>query len=146
MISKRCTYSLQSLVYLTRERSDRYVPMRQISESLSIPASYLAKILSELANRDFVNTRKGPQGGARLQADPASLSVRDVVVAIDGPGLFESCILGLPECGRQTPCPMHGPWSGTRSALESGFAALTIQELAALMVRESVAVAFLTSF
>ena len=91
MISKRCTYSLQSLVYLTKEQSERFVPTRQISEALSIPASYLAKILSDLANRHFVKTRKGAQGGAMLLADPSTLSVRDVVVAIDGPGLVR-CI------------------------------------------------------
>jgi len=118
--------------------------MRQISESLSIPASYLAKILSDLAGRHFIKTRKGAQGGAMLLADPVTLSVRDVVLAIDGPGLFESCILGLPGCGRQAPCPMHRPWSSTRSALESGFATLTIQELATLMAQNTTLGSFFT--
>ncbi len=145
MISKRCTYSLQSLVYLTQEQSERYVPTRQISEALTIPASYLGKILSDLAGLEFVKTRKGPRGGAKLQANPTTLSVRDVVVAIDGPGLFDSCILGLPGCGRLTPCPMHSQWSGTRGTLESSFAALSIQELTGLMVRDHMLVSFFIS-
>jgi Rrf2 family protein len=134
MISRRCTYGLQSLVYLTEKRAvEAFVPVREISGELSIPSSYLAKILADLAARHFVSSRKGPRGGVMLRSDPDRLTVRDVIVAIDGPALFENCVLGLPDCGRLTPCPMHAGWTDIRHDLSDGFAALSIARLAELL-------------
>lgn len=130
MMSKRCTYGIQSLVYLSREGRDRFVPVHEISEALSIPGSFLSKILAELASQHVVDSRKGPQGGVMLHADPEQLTLHDVVVAIDGPGLFEACVLGMPGCSQEAPCPLHAHWNETRACLRRGFAQLSIARLA----------------
>jgi hypothetical protein len=34
----------------------------------------------------------------------------EIVVAIDGEDLFRECVLGLPDGGDATPCPLHDEW------------------------------------
>ena len=50
--------------------------------------------------------------------------------AIDGSHLFETCVLGLPGCGEQKPCPLHEQWSTVRTCVHTAFEETTLSEVA----------------
>ncbi|MCK7519856.1 MAG: hypothetical protein MZV64_20050 [Ignavibacteriales bacterium] len=39
----------------------------------------------------------------------------DIVEAIDGLGVFDSCVLGFPNCNVDNPCPLHDKWGELRT-------------------------------
>ena len=39
----------------------------------------------------------------------------DIVEAIDGLEMFNSCVLGFPDCSPDTPCPVHDSWGDLRT-------------------------------
>jgi len=73
---------------------------------------------------------KGPKGGVALKRNPGEISLVDIVVAIDGMGLFTDCLLGLPGCGEQKPCPVHDEWAGIRANLFHTFRDKNLAETA----------------
>lgn len=122
---------MQASVYLASQNSDAFVPVHEMSRALGISASFLAKIVRELTRSGLLESYRGPNGGVALSQSADTICVRDIIVAIDGPDLFECCLLGLPGCGTEAPCPLHEEWSKMRDQIETSFAEMDLATLAA---------------
>ena len=132
VLSKACTYGVLASLYVAREanRSRDYVSIGRMSKELNISFHFLTKILQQLTSAGILTSMKGPKGGVALKRDPKEISLVDVVVAIDGMGLFTDCLLGLPGCGEDKPCPVHDDWAGIRSDLFHTFRGKSLAETA----------------
>ena len=69
--------------------------------------SFLAKLLQQLAKHHLIASSKGAGSGFYLAQENQELSLADVIRCIDGNDLFSSCVLGLPVCSSENPCPLH---------------------------------------
>lgn len=130
MLSKGCEYALRASVHLAALRPDGYVSIRDIGERLDISFPFLTKVFQKLTQAGIMQSFRGPNGGIRLARAPEEISLLDIVVAVDGPGLFRDCVLGLPGCGEQRPCPMHDRWAVERERLREMFQRQTLADTA----------------
>lgn len=99
-----------------------------MSDELNISFHFLTKILQKLTKTNILVSLKGPKGGVALSRAPQLITLLDVVIAIDGPDLFTECLLGLPGCGTQKPCPVHEKWAGAREDLRVMFQGKTLAD------------------
>ena len=106
------------------------VSIREISDELDISFHFLTKIFQKMSQAGLLESFRGPNGGIMLSKPAAHISLLDIVLAIDGPDLFKECVLGLPGCGNEKPCPMHFRWATERARLESLFGQTTLAEMA----------------
>lgn len=121
LLSNRCEYGLRALLYLAAESPTAYVSLRDLSDRLDIPYAYLGKIFQQLNEAALTASRRGPSGGVGLSEDPATVTLYEVVAALDGEDLFTECVLGLPGCGEAQPCPLHDTWADQRDQMEQLF-------------------------
>lgn len=131
MISKSCGYALQVAAFLSLERERRFVPVRRISATLGISHAFLAKVVQVMTQAGLLDSYRGPTGGVSLARPAEEISVKEIIVALDGPALFEKCVLGLPGCGVEQPCPLHDQWSQVRGCLSSRLEASSVESIAA---------------
>lgn len=129
ILSRRCEYGLRAALFLA-SRSDAPVPVREVSTALGIPNAFLAKTVRDLVQAGIVASQSGARGGLTLARPAGSVVLKDVVVAIDGPDLFETCVLHLPGCGELAPCPLHGAWVVIRDRIEAMLAGETLEAAA----------------
>lgn len=108
MFSKSCKYAIRAVLYLAvhSDEEKRY-GVKEIAEALDIPGPFLAKLLQQLSRQGLISSAKGPSGGFYLNDENKSAPLRLVIESIDGPEIFYSCILGLPVCSSENPCPLH---------------------------------------
>ena len=59
----------------------------------------------------------GPTGGYALVADPAHLSMLQVIEAVEGPTESGRCVLADGPCSQNVPCALHEPWTRARALL-----------------------------
>lgn len=131
-LSKSCEYGIRATIYLTLlQEGEGYVSIRKVSEDLDISFHFLTKIFQKLTQAGLLISLKGPNGGVRLALDASSISLKDLIVAIDGEGVFSACVLGLPGCGEEKPCPLHDAWALERTNLSTLFGETNLAELAA---------------
>lgn len=121
MLSKACTYGLLASFYVAKLKGTDYVSIREMSDDLGISFHFLTKILQKLTHEGIMVSHKGPKGGVSLGRAPERISLLDIITAIDGPDLLNECLLGLPGCGHEKPCPMHQQWMEIRSRLTNMF-------------------------
>ena len=108
MFSRSCQYALRSVIYLARHTgTDKNTGVKEISDTLMIPHQFLAKILQQLSKQNLLSSIKGPNGGFFLSEANLDVTLLQIVECIDGPSLFTSCIMGLPNCSTERPCPLH---------------------------------------
>lgn len=130
MLSNGCRYAIKALIYLALRDEDGYRPLREISDEMSIPRHFLAKIVRPLVERGWLESARGPRGGVRLASLPSEITVREVIEEVDGADLFEECMLGLPGCGDEDPCPLHATWKPAKGRLRRELESTTVANLA----------------
>jgi Rrf2 family iron-sulfur cluster assembly transcriptional regulator len=130
LLSKRCEYGLRAVLFLVAQREHRpYVPIREISETLELSFHFLTKILQQLTEHGLLTSYRGPTGGVALARDPRTVTVLDLILCLEGPELFQTCVLGLEGCGDRKPCPLHAAWIDQRKALKDVFAQTSLAEI-----------------
>lgn len=115
IFSKKCEYGLQAVLLLAAQKTGTVVSARTISQTLKIPREFISKILQNLRDSGIICSTKGKSGGFCLAKPPSEIKLIDIVKAIDGLELFQSCVLGFPECSPDTPCPVHDSWGTLRT-------------------------------
>ena len=85
-ISAKSEYACLAVLALARlGPDDPPVRIRDISEAHGIPERYLVQILLQLKGAGLVASTRGAAGGYRLARPAISISLGEVLQAIDGP-------------------------------------------------------------
>ncbi len=89
LLTRASEYALLSLDVL--RKSDAPLGAEQLANELSIPKSFLAKILQSLAKQGILTSHKGAHGGFALAKDVSEVSVNDIIYAAEGksPAVFD---------------------------------------------------------
>lgn len=130
LLSKACEYGLRAALYLASLDEDGYVSIRTISDELDISFPFLTKIFQQLNEAGLLESHRGPSGGVAFTKPADEITLFDIVVAVDGRDLFDECVLGLPNCGEDKPCPIHERWAEERSRLKAMFQRNTLDDMA----------------
>ena len=104
-LSKKSRYGITALIDLAVYAKDQCVQLSSIAERNNISVKYLEQIFSSLRKSGLVRSVKGPQGGYLLAKRPESITVADVIHALDGSYLLEderSVVSGTDEKGIST--------------------------------------------
>jgi Rrf2 family protein len=114
-IAKKKDISPSSL----KEEKEPKVPTSEVADVMNIPASFLAKIISQLTIKGILVTSRGAHGGVSLAREPQDISLLDVVEAIDGPILLNECVGSNKPCRFEDDCLVHPIWLETQKNLVS---------------------------
>ena len=109
MFSKSCEYAIRASIFIaTHCCKEGKVGLKEIANEIDSPTAFTAKILKVLVKNNIIKSSKGVGGGFMiLKDDLKSISLSDIVMAIDGDSVFLRCGLGLSNCSEDHPCPVH---------------------------------------
>lgn len=97
LLTRASEYALLSLNVI----KDLKYPIgaEQLANELSIPKSFLAKILQSLAKKGILESRKGAHGGFILAKPVEEISINEIIFAAEGrkPAVFD-CTSHLESC------------------------------------------------
>jgi Rrf2 family protein len=139
MFSRSAEYAVRAMVFLAEQPSGKLTGGREIAEAEQIPAPFLWKILHNLARQRLIRSFKGIRGGYELARPAAEIALEDIIQAIDGADLTSGCVLGLPECNEENPCPLHNSWKEVRVHLTEMLEQTSLAELAEVAKRRKAA-------
>ncbi|PHS58250.1 MAG: transcriptional regulator [Sulfurimonas sp.] len=97
LITRASEYAILSLIVLSKAESP--VDSESLSNQLSIPKSFLAKILQALAKKEILKSYKGVNGGFILLKESKNISMLDIMSAVEGkaPAVFD-CASSADDC------------------------------------------------
>jgi len=116
-ITRQADYAVRAVLYLAQLGSEQRASTSQIAQEQQIPPSFLAKIVSQLSVAGLLQTSRGARGGVSLARSPETISLLEVVEAIDGPILLNECVSGSGVCTFGEDCPMRPIWCDAQAEL-----------------------------
>lgn len=130
MFSRSAEYAIRAMVCLAQQPSGKLTGAREVALAEQIPTPFLWKILQNLARQKLIRSFKGVRGGYELARPATEITLENIIEATDGGDLTERCVLGLPECSEENPCPLHESWKEVRAKLTEMLESNTLADLA----------------
>ena len=130
MFSQTSEYALRVVAFLAGQ-GERPATTKQIAAATRIPEGYLAKVIQTLGRAGILASQRGMGGGSVLAIAPESLTLYQVVDAIDPMPRIRTCPLGLRSHGKNL-CAVHRKLDDAMAQVEKTLKEATI----AAMMRE----------
>ncbi|MBI1874552.1 MAG: SUF system Fe-S cluster assembly regulator [Acidobacteria bacterium] len=129
-LSKRADYALMAMKHLAAREPDRAASTREIAQAYDIPVELLAKVLQRLARAGLLTSQQGIHGGYQLSRPAASVSIAQVIEAIDGPLRMTACSEGDESCDQYSRCNVRDPLWRIKNRIVSTLSESSIADLA----------------
>src|SRR4026209_2352322 len=97
-LSKKADYALMAMKHLAIKTDVASTSAREIAEQYDIPIELMAKVLQRLARSGLLTSHQGTRGGYTLSKTTSSISVADIIQAIDGPLTVTACSSDDEQC------------------------------------------------
>ena len=129
-LSKKADYALLAMRHLAAHAEREAVSARELAESYDLPPELLAKVLQKLVRGRLLTSIQGIRGGYGLARPAASISVADVIQAIDGPLTVTACSETNHNCEQYSKCNVRDPLWQIKDRIVSALSATSIAHLA----------------
>jgi Rrf2 family iron-sulfur cluster assembly transcriptional regulator len=131
MFSKSCEYGIRAVLFIAQHSNgENNVGLKDIAKAQAIPEHFLSKVLQILVRHKILKSTRGLKGGFALNHNPDSINLLEIINAIDGMDLFDTCVLGMKECSSETPCPVHHQYKPVKEEFLRILSNKTLQNIA----------------
>lgn len=129
-ITQEGDYALRVILYLYRCGIGKRMEAKSISEHENVPPRFLLRLLRKLTVADIIESHKGFGGGYDIVRNPSSVSVLEVIEAVEGPIAINKCLEADPVCnaGRIKSCPIHMALGSAQNTFVSTLRELTFDK------------------
>lgn len=103
-------FAVTAMIDLAMRHGEGPVTLAGISDRQKISLSYLEQLFGKLRRHSLVDSVRGPGGGYCLARALESISVADIIQAVDEPIDATKCG-GLGNCHDELPCMTHDLWT-----------------------------------
>lgn len=128
-ISARADYGVRAMIELALADGDP-TKLDALASAQSIPPRFLEQVLAQLRRSQLIIGQRGSDGGYLLAKDAATITVADIMRAVEGP---LANVQGVrPEAVQYPPAaaPLREVWVAMRAALREVLETVTVADLA----------------
>jgi len=126
-LSVKVSYACRVLAQIARlHGTGELAHVESLAQAESVPANYLAQILSELRDGGLINSRRGKQGGYALARPPEQITLLDIVKLVEGEVLDAN-----DDSKGHSSRRLQQVWNEVRLALEHKLSTYTLDKLVA---------------
>ena len=122
-------YGILGVLYLAERNDATVTPLSEISEAREIPEKFLAKIFQSLSRAGIVRSHRGVRGGFTLAKNPAEVTIKEILEAIQGPYHLIKCIKDKEICEKSDFCALRELLRAAEERLVSVFEEHTLADL-----------------
>ena len=130
-ISTKGEYGIRAMLYIAMQGDRGPVTSHEIAKRQGIPEPYLRQILALLSKDRLIQSNRGPQGGHVLGRPAAEISLRQVLITLEGQTTPIDQILALPckiDIGTEH-CAIREFFLEVKSAIERVLGSTSLQDL-----------------
>jgi Rrf2 family protein len=129
-LSKKADYALIAMKHLAVHR-DAATSAREIAEQYDIPIELMAKVLQRLVRTGLLTSHQGTRGGYALSRSSTTISVADVIQAIDGPFTVTACSSESDAgCEQYSKCSIRDPLWRIKERIVAALGTVSLAEMA----------------
>ncbi|HET9209488.1 MAG TPA: Rrf2 family transcriptional regulator [Thermoanaerobaculia bacterium] len=130
-ISTKGEYGIRAMLYIGMHSDQGPVTSHEIAKHQGIPEPYLRQILALLSKDRLIQSNRGPQGGHVLGRPASQITLRDILVTLEGQTTGIDQILSLPctiDVGTEF-CAIREVFLAVKKEVERILSQMTLEEL-----------------
>lgn len=104
-LTKKTDYALIALAHLAKQ-AQGVVSARELGLASRVPLPILTNILKTLAQAGLVSSERGANGGYALARSATSITLHELIRAVEGPFQLVQCVPGEHDSNRE-PCELE---------------------------------------
>jgi Rrf2 family protein len=128
-ITRQADYALRAVADIARTPNGEKVSTASIAARQKIPLPFLAKIISQLVVRGILESTRGASGGVRLAHSADSITICEIIEAIDGPIAINICVHDAAACEFSQSCALCEIFTETQRLVIKRLESITIADL-----------------
>ena len=128
-LSTKSRYGLRAILEIAKNYGAAPAKRKDIAASQGVSDSYLENILIVLKNNKVIETSRGVNGGYVLCREPGSISVLEIVDALEGPLDLVECVSSPHECTKSGCCAARTVWKELADSWRQTLGKLSLQDL-----------------
>lgn len=128
LLRREESYAIHALIYAAENPG---ASASQMAADLQMPPAFLAKVLRKLAAARFLESKPGRNGGVTLRADAERVSLLDVIEAMSGSLVMDTCQT-KERCAtqeRKGTCRLNVAWVTTSLAIRETLGRIRLAQL-----------------
>jgi Rrf2 family protein len=139
-ITRTADYGIRLMTHLALLPLGTRMTVADLAEESGASVAFAGKILQRLVRARLVVSHRGYEGGFELARTSTTISLLDIVSALEGPLRLNECLEGGPGCERADWCGAQDVWSNAQAALAAVLGAETLDRIASATVKRAQAV------
>ena len=121
-------YAVTAMLDLAFHSRVKPVTLTDIATRQTISLSYLEQLFSRLRRADLVVGVRGPGGGYKLSREAESISISDIILAVDEQVDLTNCEKKA-TCHDGGPCLTHDLWMGLSETVSNYLEGISLGQL-----------------
>jgi Rrf2 family transcriptional regulator, iron-sulfur cluster assembly transcription factor len=123
-------YAVMAMADLAKHAGGEALPLSAIAERQQISLAYLEQLFSKLRRAGLVESARGRSGGYRLGRPAASISVAEIMAAVEEGVRMTRCHgEDATPCVAGQRCLTHGLWDALGEQIAAFLEAITLREV-----------------
>ncbi len=127
-ISKLADYGTVVMAYFAR-KPDLFHTAKDIAQATHVALPTVSKLLKMLARANLLNSQRGAKGGYLLARTATTISLADIINALDGDVALTECSQGKGICAVEHNCTIRKNWRDISSVIHDVLAKMPLQEM-----------------
>lgn len=129
MLTTKARYAIIGIIEIAESKSSRPIRLCEISEKHGITIRYLEQIFMKLKNSGVVRAIKGPGGGYVLSTSLDSITLADIIDAVEENMIMTRCSHCKSYISKQIRCKTHNLWEGFGIHIKKYFQDISIADV-----------------
>jgi len=100
-----------------------------LADQVRVPLPTVSKILQILLHENLLESVRGAGGGYRLARNAADISVRDIIVALEGPIALTECNREAGNCEQESHCATRDNWHMINQAVRHALGNISLEDM-----------------
>jgi Rrf2 family protein len=101
----------------------------ELADKVCSTAGFMPQVLAPLVQMGWVRSDPGPTGGYVLRIDLDSVTMLELIEAVEGPTDRGQCVLDGGRCSDVGHCAIHDSWNRARDQLLADLATTTLRHI-----------------
>jgi Rrf2 family protein len=129
-ISSKEQYGLRAMAELAARYGQGPVPLAKVAQAQGLSRDYLEQIVPALREAGLVQSTRGAHGGYQLARAPETVTVGQVLRALEGEILPLQCVSeNAEECDRSHMCAARTVWTKVHARVSETLNEMTLADL-----------------
>ncbi|HAN21635.1 MAG TPA: Rrf2 family transcriptional regulator [Clostridiales bacterium] len=129
-ISTKGRYALRVIIDISQQGSDKFIPLKEISERQNISLKYLEMIVAVLTKAGYLISLRGKEGGYKLAKEPRNYTVGAILKLTEGSLAPVACLESdINQCPKADDCLTLPLWRKLAALVDNYLESVTIEDL-----------------